>query len=337
MSILRPLIVAALCLLPLALAAQPETPPEKMLLNEQATTERKEVRTFIDDMVHKHDFDRAELNQLFSKVALRPKIIDAITRPAEAKPWHKYRPIFVTETRIKEGVDFWHKHEAELARAEQVYGVPPEIIVAILGVETRYGRHKGRYRVMDSLSTLAFNYPKRSKFFRSELEQYLLLTREEKLDPLTINGSYAGAMGKPQFISSSYRHYAVDFDGDGRRDLWNNTADAIGSIANYFRRHKWQPGGKIVSPAIVGSNHIQVLVKQGIKPHSTVAELRQRGVTAKTKLDMEALGALIELETLAGREYWLGLNNFYVITRYNHSQLYAMAVYQLGQEILKRK
>jgi len=321
---------AGLCLLTLPVMASTS-------LDEQNVAARTDVQQFIGEMVKKHDFDADKLTELFKQVELRQKIVDAITRPAEGKPWHQYRPIFVTKTRINEGVAFWNENRETLERAEKEYGVPPEIIVAIIGVETRYGRHKGGYRVMDSLSTLAFEYPKRSKFFRSELEQYLLLAREEGLDPLTIKGSYAGAMGKPQFISSSYRNYAVDFDGDGKRDLWNNTVDAIGSVANYFKRHKWQPGGKVVVPAIVGSNHIQVLVKKGYKPHSTITELRKRGATAKSKLDPDALGALIELKTLASREYWIGLNNFYVITRYNHSPLYAMAVYQLGQAIISKR
>jgi membrane-bound lytic murein transglycosylase B len=306
-------------------------------LDKQIVSERADVKLFIKEMVDKYHFDAKKLTALFKDVTLKQKIIDAINRPAEAKPWHQYRPIFVTETRINEGVKFWNENEATLKAAEAKYGVPPEIIVAIIGVETRYGQHKGGYRVMDSLSTLAFAYPERGKFFRSELEQYLLLTREEKLNPLEIKGSYAGAMGKSQFISSSYRNYAVDFDGDGKRDLWNNNADAIGSVANYFQRHKWQAGGAVAAPAIVGSNGIQQLVEEGYKPHSTVAELRQRGVTAKSKLDPDALGALIELKTLAGYEYWLGLNNFYVITRYNHSPLYAMAVHQLGQAIIKKR
>ncbi|MDT8383801.1 MAG: lytic murein transglycosylase B [Gammaproteobacteria bacterium] len=306
-------------------------------LDEQIVSEREDVKTFIKEMVDKHSFDAEKLTALFRDVTLKQKIIDAISRPAEGKPWHQYRPIFVTDTRINEGVTFWNENEATLQAAEQEYGVPPEIIVAIIGVETRYGRHKGGYRVMDSLSTLAFAYPKRGEFFRSELEHYLLLAREEALDPMQITGSYAGAMGKSQFISSSYRHYAVDFDGDGKRDLWNNNADAIGSVANYFKRHKWQPGGPVATPAIVGSNHIQLLVQEGYKPHSTLAELRKRGVTAKTKVDLGELGALIELELAVGREYWIGLNNFYVITRYNHSPLYAMAVHQLGQAIMKKR
>jgi len=297
----------------------------------------EDVNKFIKEISQKHGFNQDKLKKLFAKVKFKQQIIDAITRPAESKPWYEYRPIFLTKTRISEGVEFWNKNRKELERAQKEFGVPPEIIVAIIGVETRYGRHKGVHRVMDSLSTLAFGYPERAKFFRSELEQYLLLAREEKLDPLSINGSYAGAMGKAQFISSSYRNFAVDFDGDGKRDLWNNTSDAIGSVANYFKLHKWQPGGMITTPAIVGSNHIKVLVEKGIKPHSTVADLRKRGVTPKAKVDPDEMGALIELQNANGREYWLGLHNFYVITRYNHSPLYAMAVYQLGQAILNDK
>lgn len=322
-------LLASLLLLPSLALTSP--------LDQQTVSERSDVQKFINELSNKHDFDKQQLQSLFAQVKLKQKIIDAISRPAEAKPWHQYRPIFLTESRIKEGVAFWKEHRDDLIRAQQVYGVPPEIIVAILGVETRYGRHKGSYRVMDSLSTLAFAYPKRAKFFRSELEHYLLLAREEGFDPLDINGSYAGAMGQAQFISSSYRNYAVDFDADGKRDLWHNTTDAIGSVANYFMQHRWQRGAAITIPAIVGGNLIKVTVKKGIKPHSTIAQLRNRGVTPLTKADTNAMAALIELKTRAGWEYWLGLDNFYVITRYNHSPLYAMAVFQLGQAILEQR
>lgn len=321
--------LAGLLLLPGPVLASP--------LDQQIVSERSDVQIFINELSNKHGFNKQQLTSLFQQVKLKQKIIDAISRPAEAKPWHQYRPIFLTQSRIKEGVAFWNEHREDLMRAEQVYGVPPEIIVAILGVETRYGRYKGSYRVMDSLSTLAFAYPKRAKFFRSELEHYLLLAREEGLDPLDINGSYAGAMGQAQFISSSYRNYAVDFDADGKRDLWHNTIDAIGSVANYFKQHHWQRDGAVTVPAMVGGNHIKVTVQKGIKPHSTVAQLRNKGITPKTKTDANAMAALIELKTRAGQEYWLGLDNFYVITRYNHSPLYAMAVFQLGQAILKQR
>jgi membrane-bound lytic murein transglycosylase B len=268
-------------------------------------------------------------------VSIKQSIIDAITRPAEAKPWYQYRPIFLTKSRIKDGVAFWKKHAKDLKRAEEEYGVPPEIIISIIGVESRYGKYKGKYRVLESLATLAFNYPKRSKFFRSELQEFLLMAREEERDALTIMGSYAGAMGKPQFIASSFRQYAVDFDKDGKRDLWDSTTDVIGSVANYFSRHHWKRGEPITSPASVTGKQYKKIVKKGIKPRSTIAELAKKGINPMQKLPTDARAALIELELKKGVEHWLGLTNFYVITRYNHSELYAMAVYQLSQEIAK--
>ena len=191
------------------------------------------INQFIREMVQKHTFKQTELEELFQKVKLQPSILKAIARPAEGKPWYDYRPIFVTKSRIKGGIEFWEQHKTALEQANTVYGVPKEIIASIIGVETRYGRHTGRYRIMDSLSTLAFAYPPRSKFFKSELEHYLLMTREERLDPLALNGSYAGAMGMPQFISSSFRHYAVDFDKSGQRNLWESPTDANKSFGSW--------------------------------------------------------------------------------------------------------
>jgi len=294
---------------------------------------RADVKEFIDSMVKKHNFDRKSLNALMDQAHIKEKIISAISRPAEAKPWYKYRPIFVTQKRIKKGVEFWNKHRADLERAEKIYGVPPEIITAIIGVETYYGKHTGGYRVIDSLSTLAFGYPKRSKFFTSELEHFLLMAREEKMDPLTLMGSYAGAMGKPQFISSSFRSYAVDFDGDGKRDLWNNTTDAIGSVGNYFKRHGWKQGDSVVHKATITGNQYKALAEKGLKPHTSVKEFLKKGVSTAHDLQKNQKASLITLDQKNGQDYWLGLNNFYVITRYNHSPLYAMAVYQLGQKI----
>lgn len=300
-------------------------------------TERPEVREFIDRMVANHDFARASLTETLQQARPRDDIIEAITRPAESKPWHEYRPIFVTDTRIERGADFWREHDEILARAQHTYGVPPEIVTAILGVETFYGRHKGGYRVLDSLVTLAFDYPRRSRFFLGELEEYLLLAREEDLDPLAIKGSYAGAMGKPQFIASSYRRYAVDFDGDDRKDLWDNTADAIGSIAHYLHRHGWQPQEPVTSPATVRGEAYRPLLEKGLRPHTPVKVLEARyGVSPVSTLPRDEPASVIELETESGHEHWIALNNFYVITRYNHSALYAMAVYQLGQEIKAR-
>lgn len=296
-------------------------------------SQRSDVRQFIERMVDRHQFDRTELKRLLDEAELRQDVIDAITRPYESKPWYQYRPIFVTEKRIARGVLFWQEHSAVLTRAEQKYGVPPEIITAIIGVESFYGKHKGRYRVLDALATLGFDYPRRSKFFRKELEHYLLMTREEGIDPRSVKGSYAGAMGKPQFISSSYREYAVDFSGDGRRDLWNDTADAIGSVANYFRRHGWRQGAPIASPASVDGWAYKKVIRKNLKPKLTLAELASHGVTTDTTKDRALKGSLIELENRDGNEYWIGYRNFYVISRYNHSALYSMAVYQLATEL----
>ena len=296
----------------------------------------QEIARFVDDMVNKHNFDVTKLRKLMLQAKSIDRILAAISNPAEGKPWHQYRPIFVTKSRIRQGVTFWKDNQKTLERAESSYGVPAEIIVAILGVETRYGRHAGGFRVLDSLATLAFQYPPRAKFFKSELEQYLLLTREESIEPTTPKGSYAGAMGRPQFISSSYRNYAVDFDGDGKRDLWNNNADAIGSIANYFSRHGWRQGQPVVAAANVEGTEFESILAAGYKPQSSLYRMRQQGIKFNSDLPETRLGALIKLDTAQGPEYWIGLKNFYVITRYNHSPLYAMAVFQLSQEIKKQ-
>ncbi len=242
-------------------------------------TQRTDVQQFIDKMVKQHQFERASLTQLLSEAQHSEAVIKAITRPYEGKPWYQYRPIFVTEKRIKRGLQFWQEHREALQRAEEKYGVAPEFITAIIGVESFYGVHKGNYRLLDSLTTLGFDYPRRGKFFRSELQHYLLMTREETIDPRSVKGSYAGAMGKPQFISSSYREYAVDFSGDGKRDLWENTADAIGSVANYFRRHGWKHGAPVASKVNVKGSDYQKLIKKSLKPQKTLAEITRQGVT----------------------------------------------------------
>ncbi|MCK4742943.1 MAG: lytic murein transglycosylase B [Sulfuriflexus sp.] len=302
-------------------------------------SKRKDVQSFINKMQQDHGFDKASLEKLFSKTRIQPSIIKAMTRPAERKPWHTYRPIFITQSRIDLGVDFWDKHADLLKQAHEKYGVAPEIIVGIIGVETRYGRHTGNYRVIDSLSTLGFDYPPRSKFFLSELKHFLLMTREEKVDPLSLKGSYAGAMGQPQFISSSFRSYAIDFDGDGKRDIWHNPADAIGSVANYFVRHGWKRGEKITQQLDLSVAVDKKLLKEkDLKPSHTVASLRQKGfINIDKNLNGDALAAIINLEGKTASEHWLGLKNFYVITRYNHSALYAMAVYQLAEKIRQRR
>ncbi len=295
--------------------------------------ERPELDRFIQKMVERHGFQRAELERLFARVRPEPRVIERITRPAEALPWHRYRRIFVTETRTRQGVEFLRTHAATLQRAEREYGVPAEIVTAILGVETRYGRHRGGYPVIAALTTLGLDYPRRSRFFLRELEAFLLLSREEGLDPLTVMGSYAGAMGLPQFIASSYRHYAVDFDGDGVRDLLDNPADAIGSVANYLRRHGWRPGAPIAFPARLTEAGAAALAERGYKPHLPSARLAEHGIAVDAPLPADTPTALLALENEDGHEHWVVLPNFYAITRYNHSPLYAMAVFQLAEAI----
>ncbi|WP_417665527.1 lytic murein transglycosylase B [Pseudidiomarina sp.] len=294
----------------------------------------KETEQFIDQMVTKHDFKRAEVEQLLAQAERNETILEAIARPWEAKPWHQYYPIFLTEKRLSAGLKFWQEHADTLARAEQTYGVPAEIIVAIIGVETFYGEYRGKYSVLDALYTLGFHYPPRSKFFRSELEQFMLLTREESLPATELMGSYAGAMGYGQFISSSYRHYAVDFDGDEVRDLLGNPVDAIGSVANYFARHGWKQNAPVALKLATTDTHAQ-LVNKGLKPEATLANLLQDGLELPEghALSDDMLGKVFEFEQVENNEYWLGLHNFYVITRYNHSPLYAMAVYQFSQQL----
>ncbi len=299
--------------------------------------ERPEVGAFVDEMTRKHGFERDRLEGLLAQAELKENILRAIASPAEAKPWYQYRAIFLTQQRIDGGVTFWNRHKKLLTEAEARYGVAPEIIVAIIGVETRYGGNTGSFRVLDALATLAFAYPKRSRFFRSELEQFLLLAREEQLDPLEPKGSYAGAMGQPQFISSSYRRYAVDFDDDGDRDLWDNAADVIGSVANYFARHGWKRGQPITARATVAGDRYRSLLSEELKPVQSLKTLKENGVSAVPEWAEDQLATLFELEGAKEPEFWLGLHNFYVITRYNHSQLYAMAVYQLSREILEQR
>ena len=293
-----------------------------------------EQRAFIDEMVRKHGYDRAELTSLLEDAQFQDGIITLITRPAEAKPWYEYRAIMVTPDRIEQGVEFWQRNADTLRRAEAELGVPPEIVTAILGVETRYGRNTGRHRVLDALFTLGFGYPKRASFFRKELEQFLLMTREEHLDARTLTGSYAGAMGKSQFMPSSFRAYAIDFDGDGRRDLWGSDADAIGSIANYFVRNGWRRGERVALPASGVDSRHQRFLEAGLKPGFTLGELAAAGVRVATDgLPADTPCSLFDLDEENGPAYWAGLQNFFAITRYNRSELYAMAVYQLSREI----
>lgn len=295
--------------------------------------QRPDVRAFMNEMVKKHGFTMSELQSVFSHVSLSKSILEAISRPAEKLPWFKYRQIFLQPDRIRKGIEYWHKNSTVLEQARSIYGVPVEIIVAIIGVETRYGKQAGKYRVVDSLATLGFAYPDRAAFFRSELEQFLLMAREQGFDPVSITGSYAGAMGIPQFIASSYRNYAVDFDNDGIIDIWENNADAIGSIANYFNKHGWTRDQSIAVPAAVKGNLYTRILKDDFKPDIPAVDLAAYGISHDSVISPDAYVKLLNLETIDGFEYWLGFDNFYVITRYNHSMLYAMAVYQLARKI----
>jgi membrane-bound lytic murein transglycosylase B len=293
------------------------------------------VQAFSEKMQADHGFNASRVAAALGQAKFRQSIIDAITRPAEAKPWYQYRPIFLTGKRIRAGVAFWRAHAGELDAAREKYGVDPAIIVAIIGVESFYGTRAGSYPVIDSLATLAFGYPPRSDFFTSELEQFFLLTREQGLDPLQPTGSYAGAMGAPQFIASSYRHYAVDFDGDGKADIWNDWADIIGSVANYFHAHGWQAGAPVAVPAALRKGHAEPVADGDL---TTADALRQEGLFFSEGIPGDSKAMLVSLDNGAGDDpdYWVGLENFWCITRYNHSPLYAMAAWQLSDEIRRR-
>ncbi len=282
--------------------------------------------------------NQAEVLQLLQNARFKQSIIDAMTRPAESKPWHQYRPIFITDERIDRGVAFWRKNETLVSKAAKQFGVDPQIIVAIIGVETFYGRITGRYRVLDALATLSFYYPDtgndRSGFFSGELTHFIMLGEEEGLPLREVKGSYAGAMGLGQFMPSSYREYAVDLDGDGRRDLWNSMDDVIGSVANYLHRHGWQYGEPVTFLAGVRANANMGLVSnRDFKVKMTIDELAAGGFESTRALSGNTLAAVASLEELDGISYWLTFKNFYVITRYNRSPLYAMAVFELSEAL----
>jgi membrane-bound lytic murein transglycosylase B len=298
---------------------------------------------FIDKMVTKHNFERDDLNDLLLSVIYQDDAINAMQKPAEKLPWYKYEKIFLKDNRIEQGVKFWQENKAYLDRAYKTYGVPPEIIVALIGVETFYGKNKGKYPVLDTLVSLSFFYEPRAKFFTSELEHLLLYAREENTDPRSYLGSYAGAMGYPQFISSSIRNYAVDFTNDGHRDLHNNVGDAIGSVANYLKQHGWVKGQPITTKAkIIGQKYKTLDEKiNQLNPSIELTTLKPLGITTTKKYNPKLKTSLLSFEVdeyriknqKIDKEYWLGFNNFYVITRYNHSQNYALAVYLLSEKI----
>ena len=301
----------------------------------QGFAERPEVRSFIVEMVERHAFPQRALESLFANARYQDSILTLITPLAPgARSWQSYRANFVTARRIDGGVQFWRANAAALERAAQAFGVPPEIVVAIIGVETEYGRNTGTFRVLDALATLAFDYPRRAAYFRSELEQYLLYTRESRLDATVLRGSYAGAIGIPQFMPGSIRRFGVDFDGDGRRDLRGSAADAIGSVANFLSEHGWVSGAPIAAAARVDGEDFRAFVDGGVVPMHRADVLRAAAVAFDESIPADAPGVLVELESPdEPSEYLVGLQNFYALTRYNRSSFYAAAVVELAEAI----
>ncbi len=304
---------------------------------------RAEVRVFIDEMAVEYGFDRAALRRAFAAARFEPRIVEAMQRPLLEPPkWYAYAPPLLSPARVDGGVAWWDAHAAELAAAEERYGVPAEVIVAILGVESLYGRNMGRYRALDALTTLAFDYPRRGSFFRGELKQFLLLARELSVSPRSPRGSFAGALGVPQFMPGSYRTYAVDFDGDGRTDLWESGADVVGSVGNFLARHDWRRGQPALLPATIAAEGRAAVLRRldgGISERRTLDAWAADGVAAQVPRDLgpDPVGLLLlEEKTAEGEEsasYWIAGQNFYVLTRYNKSRLYAAAVWELAQAI----
>jgi membrane-bound lytic murein transglycosylase B len=296
-------------------------------------TGREDVAGFVAEMSERHGFDAATLNALFAQVESRPSIVAAMKRPAEkTMPWNEYRARFVTERRVARGLEVGRAQAGALDDAA-AKGVPTDVLLAIVGIETGYGENVGKHRVADALATLAFDYPPRSPFFRSELENYLLMAREESLDPLVPVGSYAGAMGIPQFMPSSFRAYAVDGDGDGRRNLWASWADVFASVANYLRAHGWRTGEPVMARADVADADLAGLEFGKLDLTETVGSLKAPGVRFDTELPSDAPAVLLQFSGRDGPEHRIGFGNFYAITRYNRSQLYASAVSDLADAI----
>jgi membrane-bound lytic murein transglycosylase B len=298
---------------------------------------RPEIVGFVNDVVARDPLKRKAVLALLAKAEPQPKIIDLMTRPAEkVTPWWEYREHFLTEERIELGVQFWADHREALEKISAERGIPPQYLVAVIGVETRYGRTTGKFRVLDALATLAFDYPPRSEYFRSELEQFLLLANEDKLNPLTTTGSYAGAMGAPQFMPSTYRRYAVDADSDNKRDLWTDWDDIIASVANYLQDHGWQSGGPVLAEAQLEPDPTFEINPGKVDLNETVDTLNAHGVKIDLAVPGETPAVLISAEQQDGPAYRVGFKNFYVITRYNGSARYAMSVFDLAQAIVQR-
>jgi membrane-bound lytic murein transglycosylase B len=303
----------------------------------EAAMLRPEVEAFVAHMEQNHQFDAGALRTLLAQIKPNPGVQRAIAAPSTARPWHEFRELFVDQSRIDNGIKFWSQHEEVLARARADFGVPEAVIVSIIGIETRYGRFVGGFRTLDALYTLAFEGQNRPDFFRGELEQFLVLAREQGWDPAAVSGSFAGALGLPQFIPSSYRRYAVDYDGDGRVDLWGTPADAIGSVGRYLKEFGWRDGAPVVAPARVETTETEALLALGLKPSLTLEEWRARGVAPMDETAEILTAALFRLDLVGGAEYWFGFDNFYALLQYNRSRNYAMAVHQLAHELIRER
>ena len=295
-------------------------------------SQQQDVQDYIQGLVTEHGFSEKELVQWFDQVTYQESIIKALSRPAEkTKTFKSYKPMFVSADTIKKGRAYYDLHRVAFERAEMVYGIPAEIILAIIAIESRFGGNTGSYKVFDALATIGFFYPSRATYFKKELTEYLLFAKNQNIDPFSVKGSYAGAMGLVQFMPSSIRAYAVDFDYDGHIDLWDNPVDAIGSVANYFKRHRWQDGRPVAIRAAVMGDDIDQALAPKLALSTTVAETKAFGwVPTESMVDDEPV-LPFKIETDSGFQYWYGMNNFYVITRYNHSLLYAMTVNHLSQ------
>ncbi|CAM3451374.1 lytic murein transglycosylase B [Parendozoicomonas haliclonae] len=305
--------------------------------NEPDGFDRKDIAGFIDELVKDGGFSRTALEKVFKEVEYQPRIIELISKPAERRlTWWEYRNLFINDARIDQGVDFWIKNRSILEKASKDYGVSPAVIIGILGIETGFGRNSGGFRVVDALSTLGFGYPRRATFFKKELKEFLMLAKEQGFDPLELKGSYAGAMGIPQFMPSSYRAYAIDFDGNGQADIWQSPADAIGSIASYLNRHGWVEGKPVAAKASIRGQKYDGLLSDNPRPTRSVNEASQLGWQTIQVLPDSARVRGLKLDGKEGPEHWLTMTNFYVITRYNKSDLYAMAVWQLGSQVEKK-
>ena len=296
--------------------------------------ERPDVKIFIKQMVKKHHFKESDLVTLFNSVKIRPKVVKKVKSPLELKPWYTYQMLFVTEWRIRKGLEFWETHHEALSKTEKKYGVPASIIVATIGVETKYGLHTGEYPVIDALTNIGFSDSPRAPFFKRELEEFLLLVQEEHLDPHELRGSYAGAIGQPQFMPSSYRRYAVSYSGHAKIDLSHNEEDIIASIGNYYKKHGWKSNQPVAIPvSILGPNKFPSFFNKQYRTKIKGTTLLEYGIKPGTTLDKKEKFNIIALQGYLGNEYWLGFNNFNVIKRYNPSDLYAMAVFQLSHYI----